>query len=76
MAIEFIPKNRRVIYGFHDGQLSYFDYNEKEFEKPQPKSMVFSNECILYIKYLYETKCFVVMPTAIKIVQSKRKNFT
>jgi len=68
MCVEFIEKNRRVLFGFHDGQISYFDYNEKLKEKPQTKSVVFSNECILYIKHLYETKCLIVLPTAIKIL--------
>ena len=75
MCVEFIEKNRRVVFGFHDGQISYFDYTEKSFEKPQTKSVVFSNECILYIKHLYETKCLIVLPTAIKILNSKFYSF-
>ena len=70
MAVEFIPKNGRILYGYHDGQLTYLDYDKTSTEKPQPKSMVFSNECILQIKCLFETKCLIIMPTAIKIVQS------
>ena len=70
MCIEFIEKNRKMLYGFHDGQISYFDYYEKNLEKPQTKSVVFSNECILFMKHLFENKVLIVLPTAIKILHS------
>lgn len=70
MSIEFIEKTRKVLFGFHDGQLNYFDYAEKNLDKPQPNSIILSNECILFIKHLYGTLCLIVLPTAIKIIQS------
>ena len=70
MCIEFIEKSRKVLFGFHDGQLNYFDYSEKNFDKPQPKSLILSNECILFLKHLYGSICLIVLPTAIKILHS------
>lgn len=70
ISLEYLEKAQKVLYGFHDGQISYFDFSEGNmFSKPQPKSFIFSTECILFIKHLYEKKCLVILPTAIKIVQ-------
>lgn len=68
ISVEYLEKNQKVLYGFHDGQISFFNYPEKNLGKPQPNTFVFSNECILFIRHLYDKKCLVILPAAIKIV--------
>ena len=70
MSLAFSAKYNKFYFGFHDGQLMILDFKNAKSDSPLEK-LYPTNECILFLSQVSESKLLMVTPSSIKVLKGE-----